>query len=117
MPACTTQRLRQEVDLMERFTETYRRKFASLIDRMNRSQPTSDLQCVRLCVEAVDMMLASQSPVAQEPPRNDSGPQKTGGLSVQHVPDKVYRCCKARALLRCSLFVGNGEKCVKGCSF
>ena len=50
---------------MERFTQSYRRKFAQLIDRMNRSEPASDLQCVRLCVEAVDMMLASQSQVAQ----------------------------------------------------
>ena len=65
MSALATQRLRQEVDLMERFTQTYRRKFAELIDRMNRSQPTSDLQCIRLCLEAVDMMLASQSQVAQ----------------------------------------------------
>ena len=59
------QRLRQEVDLMNRFTQSYRRKFAVLIDRMNGSDPRSDLQCVRLCIEAVDMMLASQSQVAQ----------------------------------------------------
>jgi hypothetical protein len=65
MSALATQRLRQEVELMERFTHTYRRKFAELIDRMNRSQPISDLQCIRLCLEAVDMMLASQSQVAQ----------------------------------------------------
>jgi hypothetical protein len=65
MSALAAQRLRQEVDLMERFTQTYRRKFAELIDRINRSQPISDLQCVRLCLEAVDMMLASQSQVAQ----------------------------------------------------
>lgn len=65
MSAFATQRLRQEVELMERFTQSYRRKFAEIIDRMNRSQPASDLQCVRLCVEAVDMMLASQSQVAQ----------------------------------------------------
>ena len=59
------QRLRQEIDLMARFTQTYRRKFALLIDRFNGSDPRSDLQCVRLCIEAVDMMLASQSQVAQ----------------------------------------------------
>jgi hypothetical protein len=64
MSAVAMQRLCQEVDLMERFTQSYRRKFAELIDRMNRAQPTSDLQCMRLCVEAVDMMLASQSQVA-----------------------------------------------------
>jgi len=65
MSAFATQRLRQEVELMERFTESYRRQFAQLIDRMNRSEPASDLQCIRLCIEAVDMMLASQSQVAQ----------------------------------------------------
>lgn len=65
MSALAAQRLRQEVDLMERFTQSYRRKFAELIDRMNRSQPPSDLQCIRLCLEAVDMMLASQSQIAQ----------------------------------------------------
>jgi hypothetical protein len=59
------QRLRQEVDLMARFTQSYRRNFAVLIDRFNGSDPRSDLQCVRLCIEAVDMMLASQSQVAQ----------------------------------------------------
>ena len=65
MSAFATQRLRQEVALMERFTESYRRQFAQLIDRMNRSEPATDLQCIRLCIEAVDMMLASQSQVAQ----------------------------------------------------
>jgi len=65
MSPLATQRLREEVDIMERFTQTYRRKFADLISRLNRSDPASDQQCMRLCVEAVDMMLASQSQVAQ----------------------------------------------------
>lgn len=65
MATRAVQRLRQEVDLMNRFTQSYRRKFAVLIDRMNGSEPRSDLQCVRRCLEAVDMMLASQSQVAQ----------------------------------------------------
>jgi hypothetical protein len=65
MASRAVQRLRQEVDLMNRFTQSYRRKFAALIERMNGSDPRSDLQCVRLCIEAVDMMLASQSQVAQ----------------------------------------------------
>jgi hypothetical protein len=54
-------KLRQEVDLIARFTETYRRRFSSLIDRMNHeTSPAMDLASLRLCVEAVDMMLASQ---------------------------------------------------------
>ena len=61
-----TQRLRQEVDLMERFTQTYRLKFASLIDRLNAAADVpSDLQCVRLCVEAVNMMIDSHTQVAR----------------------------------------------------
>jgi hypothetical protein len=67
MATFASQRLRQEVELMERFAQSYRRKFAALIERLNGADdvPPSDLQCVRLCVEAVDMMLASQSQVAQ----------------------------------------------------
>ena len=64
MSPLATQRLRQEVDLMERFSQTYRRKFADLISRLNHNQAPVDHQCLRLCVEAVDMMLASQSQVA-----------------------------------------------------
>ena len=53
--------LRQEVDLITRFTESYRRKFSSMIDRMNHeTDPATDLASLRLCVEAVDMMLSSQ---------------------------------------------------------
>ena len=56
-----TGKLRDEVDLISRFTETYRRRFSSLIDRMNGGpDPATDLASLRLCVEAVDMMLASQ---------------------------------------------------------
>ena len=65
MASLASQRLRQEVDLMERFAQSYRRKVGDLIARLNGDPSPSDLQCVRLCVEAVDMMLASQSQVAQ----------------------------------------------------
>lgn len=59
-------RLQQEADLIESFTQTYRLKFQELIDRLNHGDSgASDLQCVRLCVEAVNMMLASQSQVAR----------------------------------------------------
>jgi hypothetical protein len=64
--ALASQRLRQEVDLIERFTQSYRRKFAELIERLNgRTDDPSNLQCIRLCIEAVDMMLVSQSQVAR----------------------------------------------------
>ena len=64
--ALASQRLRQEVDLIERFTQSYRRKFAELVERLNgRADDPSNLQCLRLCIEAVDMMLVSQSQVAR----------------------------------------------------
>jgi hypothetical protein len=56
------QQLRQEVDLIGRFAETYRRKFSALIERLNnRPDSSADVASLRLCVEAVDMMLANQS--------------------------------------------------------
>ena len=55
------QAIRKEADLTERVVEYYRRLFAGLIARMNR-EPTvrSDIECMRMCVEAVDMMLENQ---------------------------------------------------------
>jgi hypothetical protein len=65
MATPASQRLRQEVDLLERFSQSYRRKFAEVIARLNAAHAPTDLQCVRLCVEAVDMMLASHSQMAR----------------------------------------------------
>jgi hypothetical protein len=60
-----TSKLREEADLVERFTQTYRMKFAHLIERLNAGEPPSDLASIRLCVEAVNMMLESQSQMAR----------------------------------------------------
>lgn len=58
--------LQDEVRLIQRFSESYRRKFALLIDQMNHSSPQAgNLQCMRLCVEAVDMMLMTQNQLAR----------------------------------------------------
>jgi hypothetical protein len=54
--------LRKEVDLIGRFAESYRRKFYILIDQLNtRPDASVDIASLRLCVEAVDMMLANQT--------------------------------------------------------
>jgi len=54
--------LRQEVDLIGRFAESYRRKFSAVIDRLNQNtEATLDQASLRLCVETVDMMLSNQS--------------------------------------------------------
>ena len=52
----------QEAELATRFANIYRRQFAELIDRLNRnlSEPP-DRNGLRLCVEAIDMMLATQT--------------------------------------------------------
>jgi hypothetical protein len=57
--------IQRETELIQRFTETYSRKFSTLIADMN-AEPRKpvDEQCLRLCVEAVDMMLATQSQLA-----------------------------------------------------
>jgi hypothetical protein len=60
--------IEREVDLIGRFAETYRRKFSVLIDRLNhpqRKDSTTDLASLRLCVEAVDMMLSNQSEITR----------------------------------------------------
>jgi hypothetical protein len=59
--------IRQEVDLIQRFSDTYRRKFAALIERMNHATAATgapDAGTLRLCVEAVDMMLATHHQLA-----------------------------------------------------
>jgi phosphoenolpyruvate carboxylase len=59
-------KMREEVDLIARFAETYRRRFSNLIDRMNQTaDPATELASLRLCVEAVDMMLSNQKQLAK----------------------------------------------------
>jgi hypothetical protein len=64
------QEVHREADLVQEFTRTYRAKLAEMIDRLNASLDAppagrSDLQSIRWCVEAVDMMLASQAQFAK----------------------------------------------------
>jgi hypothetical protein len=63
----------QEADLIERFAHGYRAKIASLIDQLNGPYtPITDLQCLRLCVEAVDVMLENQCRLADAVKRLNS---------------------------------------------
>jgi len=65
MPSTIELQIRQEVDLVHRFTDSYRRKFATVIRLLNEAAaPDAQAQCVRLCVEAVDMMLLTQTRLA-----------------------------------------------------
>lgn len=61
----TRYQLQQEADLIGRFAESYRRKLSAMIERMNHStDPAIELAGLRICVEAVDMMLSNQSELA-----------------------------------------------------
>jgi len=62
--------IRQEVDLIEKCSAYYHRRLANLIGELNHVGPrpvaatAPDLkqdQCLRLCVEAVDLLLANQN--------------------------------------------------------
>jgi hypothetical protein len=54
--------LLQEAELATRFAEMYRRQFAELIERLNRNlKEPADPSGLRLCIEAIDMMLTTQS--------------------------------------------------------
>ena len=61
--------IQQEADLIERFVRSCRPRFAAAIAMLNRRRPALDilepeLQCLRLCVEAMDMVLVNQDRVA-----------------------------------------------------
>lgn len=55
----------QEADLIERFARGYRAKFAQLIDQLNAANgQLTDTECLRQCVEAIDVMLENQCRLA-----------------------------------------------------
>lgn len=56
----------QEADLIGRFARSYRKRLSSMIEQLNApGAPITDLQCLRMCVEAVDMILESQNHLAR----------------------------------------------------
>ncbi|MGA3066605.1 MAG: hypothetical protein ABSF29_07135 [Tepidisphaeraceae bacterium] len=62
-------RIHDEVELIQRFAGSYGKKFDELISRMNGGEKTPnavgpDVQCLRLCVEAVNMVLSLQGQLA-----------------------------------------------------
>ena len=66
MSSALRQSIHQEVNLVQEFTRTYRAKLAEMIDRLNASDgPAAGSDSIRWCVEAVDMMLASQAQFAK----------------------------------------------------
>ena len=60
-------RLRQEVDLIDRFTQTYRQQFCELVKELNSAAPGADAmqRSVRLGIEAINVLLSIQSHLAE----------------------------------------------------
>lgn len=55
-----------DTELIRRFARSYRRQFSDLIEQLNKAPyGTIDSRCVRLCVEAMDMVLLTQDRMAQ----------------------------------------------------
>lgn len=59
-----TQRLLREVDLMDRYTQYYRRQFAQAMTQLSGSPDQAGLQCARLCMEALDMVRCTKQQLA-----------------------------------------------------
>jgi hypothetical protein len=62
-------RIHDEVELIQRFAGSYGKKFDELIARLNGPEQApaagADGQCLRLCVEAVNMVLSLQGQLAR----------------------------------------------------
>ena len=65
----TQQRMqvREDLELIERFSRSYREQFAGLIAELNKPGATAQTggKCLRMCVEAVDMLLEMQRRLAE----------------------------------------------------
>lgn len=59
----------EEAELITRFVQSYRRRFAAAIallnHRPNNTELEAEIQCLRLCVETMDMVLSNQERLAR----------------------------------------------------
>ncbi len=53
-------RIQEEMSLVERYVGVYHRRLAGLIGDLNGSN-ANDRECLKMCVEAVDVILTSQN--------------------------------------------------------
>ena len=70
MPGLTALDIYEEAELIERFVRCYRSKFLAAIESLNGSQrlqsPTAaELNCLKLCVETLDMVLVNQDRISR----------------------------------------------------
>jgi hypothetical protein len=65
MSTVSVNQLRQDLDVIERFANSYRQQFSQLIAELNGDPtPQTGRRCLRLCVEAVNMLLDTQNHLA-----------------------------------------------------
>lgn len=65
MSPIARRQIREDLDLIERFTQSYRERFATAIAELNGSpSPQTGERCLRLCVESVNMLLNLQDRMA-----------------------------------------------------
>ena len=65
MSPIARRQIRDDLDLIERFAQSYRERFATAIAELNGT-PTAQTgeRCLRLCVESVNMLLSLQDRMA-----------------------------------------------------
>jgi len=65
MSPIARRQIRDDLDLIERFSQSYREQFATAIAELNGA-PTAQTgeRCLRLCVESVNMLLTLQDRMA-----------------------------------------------------
>ncbi len=59
--------LRRDLDLIERFSASYDRRFREIIGRLNAPAGCNEAtaaECLRLCIEATHMLLSTQAEVS-----------------------------------------------------
>lgn len=65
MSPVARRQFRQNLDVIERFSASYGREFASLIRELNADPtPQTGRRSLRMCVEAVNMLLDTQKQLA-----------------------------------------------------
>lgn len=63
MSDITAQRVRQEADFIDLYTQYYRRQLTAAMQHM---KPEADgVRCVRMCMEALDMMRCSKTTLVE----------------------------------------------------
>jgi hypothetical protein len=63
MATSSAQQLLREADFIEKYTTYYRRQFTAVMQRQSVRGDAASLLCVRMALEALDMMMDSKQAV------------------------------------------------------